>query len=425
MNIPPPSNLYPTVNKRKREYQQEQPPPPPPVQLNLPKFQEQPQEFMNVKPNKSQKTSRWSNIRVVIPGHPLLLPWGLNEEALNATLIRARIDEINNRLSSELVVDDSERRSPSPEPQYDSRGIRSNTRDQRLQKKLEKEKEKLEKEALKIYPTFTEPTEYHAEPKKVTQKIWIPMDKNPDYNFIGLIIGPRGKTQKQMEKESRSKIAIRGKGSVKPGRGRKDGKLLPGEDEELHVLVTSDNDKSIQLATAMILKLLIPIEEGKNELKREQLRDLARIHGTLRDEDPNRPTTSILDQKPLLENLENYGKKNIFLNKIVSTLDMGDEYRPAFQKDDEDYENFKNSLQTNTTAQPKTEEEILAQVDSQHYLSTVFPPNALMMQPSIPGIEEMDHPVDNNVPPILPGIFNLIPTLPIVPGLPEKYPWEN
>lgn len=37
----------------------------------------------------------------------------------------------------------------------------------------------------------------------------------PDYNFIGLIIGPRGMTQKQMERDTGAKIAIRGRGSVK------------------------------------------------------------------------------------------------------------------------------------------------------------------------------------------------------------------
>eukprot|EP01080_Neovahlkampfia_damariscottae_P003364 gene3364-5911_t len=423
MEIPPPDNLYSKSHKRKREDDIEQP-----SVLNLPKFQEQPKESLLTSKPKPKKISRWSNVKVYLPGHPLLLPWGLNEEALNASLIRGRLDEINNRLSSEIIVDDSERRSPSPEPIYDSRGVKSNTRDQRIKQRLQKERQQLIKEAQELHPMFTVP-EYHPEPKKVTQKIWIPMDKNPDYNFIGLIIGPRGKTQRQMEMECRAKIAIRGKGSIKPKPGfetfRKYGKSIPGEDEDLHVLVTSDNDKSLHMANQMILKLLIPIEEGKNELKREQLRDLARIHGTLRDEDPNRPTTSVLDQKPLMENLENYGKKNVYLNKYVSTIDLGDQNQPAFAKDDEDYESFKSSLQMNTTSQQKTEEEILSQLDSQHYLSTIFSPSALMMQPIVPGISENDHVIDNNVPPILPGIFNLIPSLPIVPGLPDNYPWKK
>ena len=39
-------------------------------------------------------------------------------------------------------------------------------------------------------------------------------------NFIGLIIGPRGNTLKKMERETGAKIMIRGKGSVKEGKGK-------------------------------------------------------------------------------------------------------------------------------------------------------------------------------------------------------------
>jgi hypothetical protein len=35
---------------------------------------------------------------------------------------------------------------------------------------------------------------------------------------------------------------IRGKGSVKPGRGRKDGMPIPGEDEPMHALVTGPDE---------------------------------------------------------------------------------------------------------------------------------------------------------------------------------------
>lgn len=40
--------------------------------------------------------------------------------------------------------------------------------------------------------------------------MYIPQDTFPTYNFIGLIIGPRGNTQKRMQKETNTKIAIRG-----------------------------------------------------------------------------------------------------------------------------------------------------------------------------------------------------------------------
>ena len=49
-------------------------------------------------------------------------------------------------------------------------------------------------------------------------QVYIPQKDYPGYNFIGLIIGPRGNTQKRMQKETNTKIAIRGKGQCKGGR---------------------------------------------------------------------------------------------------------------------------------------------------------------------------------------------------------------
>lgn len=39
-----------------------------------------------------------------------------------------------------------------------------------------------------------------------------PLAHDAGYNFIGLIIGPRGNTQKRMQSETNTKIAIRGRG---------------------------------------------------------------------------------------------------------------------------------------------------------------------------------------------------------------------
>lgn len=36
-------------------------------------------------------------------------------------------------------------------------------------------------------------------PRKFSSKIYIPINEYPGYNFIGLIIGPRGNTQKRMQ----------------------------------------------------------------------------------------------------------------------------------------------------------------------------------------------------------------------------------
>lgn len=70
------------------------------------------------------------------------------------------------------------------------------------------------------------------------------MAEYPGYNFIGLIIGPRGNTQKRMQLETKTKIAIRGRGSIKEG-SSKDPKYDYGEDEELHVLVTGETQDDV------------------------------------------------------------------------------------------------------------------------------------------------------------------------------------
>jgi splicing factor 1 len=81
-----------------------------------------------------------------------------------------------------------------------------------------------------------------------------------------------------MERETNCKIAIRGKGSIKEGKSRKDSQ--PGDDDKLHVLITADNDIQLERAGKMIQDLLVPMEEGKNEHKKQQLRELAEINGT-------------------------------------------------------------------------------------------------------------------------------------------------
>eukprot|EP01096_Ripella_sp_DP13-Kostka_P001239 TRINITY_DN11499_c0_g1_i1.p1 TRINITY_DN11499_c0_g1~~TRINITY_DN11499_c0_g1_i1.p1 ORF type:complete len:437 (-),score=191.32 TRINITY_DN11499_c0_g1_i1:96-1406(-) len=235
-----------------------------------------------------KRKSRWAPVDqpVVFPRtFPAMVPATLSEEEMDALVVRLRIDEITSKLvSGQLDLDYSDDRSPSPDPTYDGQGKRTNTREMREREALQRERHLLVQRALSISSTFRPPIDYRPVVLRKTKKIFIPIEKFPDYNFIGLIIGPRGLTQKEMEKESGAKIAIRGKGSVKEGKGRSDGKSsIYAEDEKLHVLITADTDESLNKASHLIEKLLTPLEEGKNEHKRNQLRRLAEINGTLRD----------------------------------------------------------------------------------------------------------------------------------------------
>lgn len=47
----------------------------------------------------------------------------------------------------------------------------------------------------------------------LTEKILVPVEKYPNYNFVGRILGPRGMTARQLEEETGCKILVRGRGN--------------------------------------------------------------------------------------------------------------------------------------------------------------------------------------------------------------------
>ena len=165
-------------------------------------------------------------------------------------------------------------RSPSPDPIFDRTGTRVNTRVARRKQRLEQEKTEL-LDSLK--PKV---------PQRQWRKLIVPIDKYPGYNFFGAIIGPRGSAQKRMEKESGCKIVIRGKGAIKEGMGRHDGKPLGPEDEEpMHVLIEGPDEESVDRAQALVEVVLDPYSENAVQNKEKQMRELALMNGTLKEDD--------------------------------------------------------------------------------------------------------------------------------------------
>eukprot|EP00887_Chlorella_sp_A99_P001571 scaffold8.g1571.t1 len=254
--------------------------------------------------------------------------------------LHRELAELDRKLRLNLIdIPPDGERSPSPPPVYDALGIRQNTREVRYRDKMIKRRNKVIESLISKDITYRPPGDYR--PEKKTKKIFIPLKDYPGYNFIGLIIGPRGNTQKRMQArrretsrggllhrsgaccagearaggawyfsrpgtrpwalepsrvciklwrilpsmqaETNTKIAIRGRGSVKEGAAR-DPKYDYGEDEELHVLITGDRQEEVDAAVAMIERLLQPMDEEMNEHKKLQLRELAALNGTLKDD---------------------------------------------------------------------------------------------------------------------------------------------
>lgn len=84
--------------------------------------------------------------------------------------------------------------------------------------------------------------------------------------FAGLLIGPKGSTQKMLEEKSGAKILIRGRGSQKDGAPTGH----PDDDDDLHVCIEGTAE-AVEIATKEVERLLFNPDEALR-LKREQLR---------------------------------------------------------------------------------------------------------------------------------------------------------
>uniref|UniRef100_A0AAV1UK97 Branchpoint-bridging protein n=1 Tax=Peronospora matthiolae TaxID=2874970 RepID=A0AAV1UK97_9STRA len=230
---------------------------------------------------KKRKKSRWAPASSVTSTAAGLM----NQQQQQIVVLHAQLEGINQKMKTVAIdaalAKKDPNRSPSPPPQYDSTGKCTNTREVRMKAALEKRRRGTIDQLLKINPLFRPPADYTRQ--KLNRKIYIPYRDFPSYNFIGLIIGPRGNTQKRMERETNCKIAIRGKGSVKEGSKGK--KMNGDEDDDLHVLITGDREEDLDQAAKEVQSLLVPVDDTKNSHKQKQLRELALINGTLRDDD--------------------------------------------------------------------------------------------------------------------------------------------
>ena len=179
-------------------------------------------------------------------------------------------------------------RSPSPPPIYDNMGNRTNTRENRYKKKMDDERIKLIELAMRSLPNYNAPENY-VKPNFFKEKFYVPVDDYKHINFVGLLLGPRGATLRTLQQESGCRIQIRGKGSFKEGRSQEE--LPKGSmsvSEPLHCLVIADSEMKLKnglKACESIVMKAITSPSGQNDLKREQLKELAKLNGTFRDTD--------------------------------------------------------------------------------------------------------------------------------------------
>eukprot|EP01017_Pseudomicrothorax_dubius_P040922 TRINITY_DN6495_c0_g1_i1.p1 TRINITY_DN6495_c0_g1~~TRINITY_DN6495_c0_g1_i1.p1 ORF type:complete len:568 (+),score=130.25 TRINITY_DN6495_c0_g1_i1:41-1744(+) len=107
------------------------------------------------------------------------------------------------------------------------------------------------------------------DPLKIKRKIYIPTDRN--FNYAGVIIGPRGSNQKRLEEETGCKILIRGRGSQKDSIDDND------DPEPLHVLIIGDSEYHVSKAVEEIERIILTDPAVLNEIRQEQLKMVAKI----------------------------------------------------------------------------------------------------------------------------------------------------
>ena len=205
------------------------------------------------------------------------LPKNRDINELEIIIRRHRLEDIQKRIAvGDFEINDPDLRSPSPDSAYDpSTGQNINPREARAREKYTVEKNFIIEELLRLDNSFIAPADYKPPIKK--RRIYLPEEDLQETNYIGLIIGPGGKTQKDLEKRSKCKISIRGKGANVKSRifNRKDN----DHKEPLHVLVESQNEEDLDVGVKLVEELLDP----NSDAKKNQLIELAAIRGTLRD----------------------------------------------------------------------------------------------------------------------------------------------
>lgn len=228
----------------------------------------------------------WSEEKVDLPGLSCRIPVNLRQNQLSSYILQVRLEDLNKRIASSsspaaltdrraYLIEDAIRNNPEFQTPID---FLKHIRDNRV-----KTHSGTTTGAAGITTGGVVPIS--GTTFKYNEKIWIPQREYPDVNFMGLLIGPRGHTLKKIEIESGCKITIRGKGSLKDGKN--DPAALAAANEEMHAVVMADTVERLSKGVRKINQIIesaCSAPEEANELKRSQLRELAILNGTLKED---------------------------------------------------------------------------------------------------------------------------------------------
>jgi len=209
-----------------------------------------------------------------------------------AHILQLQIREATNKLGLPNlgIPPDRKDRSPSPEPIYNNRGVRMNTRYERTKTRLINLRNTAITQLMAVDPSYKPPAIFAYKNSALEDKIEIPQEQYPQYNFMGLILGPRGHFLDRMKEKHGCKMVIKGKGSLKDGMTgvKKDGTKFDGLDEPMHVEIKGPTAEAVKAAGDEIRRLIkMQIEDPDCEkmvaLRAAHIHELKVLNGTVRD----------------------------------------------------------------------------------------------------------------------------------------------
>uniref|UniRef100_A0A8C5NBQ1 K Homology domain-containing protein n=1 Tax=Gouania willdenowi TaxID=441366 RepID=A0A8C5NBQ1_GOUWI len=123
---------------------------------------------------------------------------------------------------------------------------------------------------------------------KLSERVLIPIQQFPKFNFVGKLLGPRGNSMKRLQEDTGVKMSILGKGSMRD-KGKEEELRKSGEakyahlSNDLHVLIEvfappGEAYSRMSHALEEIKKFLVP--DYNDEIRQEQLRELSLLNGS-------------------------------------------------------------------------------------------------------------------------------------------------
>ncbi|XP_074279485.1 uncharacterized protein LOC141604842 [Silene latifolia] len=172
-----------------------------------------------------------------------------------ALAYQTRVDQITEQLKLGLTKSDDQN-SNSARDVPDSELSTIHIKLEKFQS-LELERREAIGEILKLNPGYKTPSDYEPVLREAT--VPLPVKAHPEYNFLGLVYGSDGETQKRMEKETGTRIQVYGtlretgkKVEITPSDGSDALRVC----EEAYVRISADTYEKIDAAADLIELLL-------------------------------------------------------------------------------------------------------------------------------------------------------------------------